>query len=85
MKADLYAGREVLFSGTSCQVDGLKKFLSTECVKNLICVDIVCHGVPSPLVWKNIWHGRRKKPEQRLPVWILEIKKIMVGVIIQRH
>ena len=43
-------GREVLFSGTPCQIAGLKKYLIKE-YKKLICVDIICHGVPSPMVW----------------------------------
>ena len=43
-------GREVLFSGTPCQIAGLKKFLIKD-YHNLICVDIICHGVPSPMVW----------------------------------
>lgn len=51
VKHDLETGRKVLFSGTSCQVAGLKSFLGREC-KNLLCIDIVCHGVPSPKVWK---------------------------------
>lgn len=51
VKNDLTAGRNVLFSGTSCQVAGLKQYLGKE-YENLLCVDIVCHGVPSPKVWK---------------------------------
>lgn len=47
----LRAGRTVLFSGTPCQVAGLKRFLRKD-YKNLILVDFVCHGVPSPLVWE---------------------------------
>lgn len=43
-------GREVLFSGTPCQIAGLKKFLRKE-YENLLTVDIICHGVPSPKVW----------------------------------
>ena len=42
----------VLFSGTPCQVYGLKRFLRKE-YANLLTVDIVCHGVPSPLIWKD--------------------------------
>lgn len=42
--------RTVLFSGTPCQIAGLKSFLGID-YKNLICIDIICHGVPSPLVW----------------------------------
>lgn len=44
VKADLDAQNSVLFSGTSCQVAGLKKYLGKE-YDNLFCVDIVCHGV----------------------------------------
>ncbi|MCD7890252.1 MAG: Coenzyme F420 hydrogenase/dehydrogenase, beta subunit C-terminal domain [Ruminococcus sp.] len=52
VRNDLKRGRQVLFSGTSCQVSGLKSFLG-ESYDNLICVDIVCRGVPSPLVWQE--------------------------------
>jgi coenzyme F420-reducing hydrogenase beta subunit len=52
VEADLKAGREVLFSGTSCQVAGLRSYLDSE-YTSLTCVDIVCHGVPSPRVWAD--------------------------------
>jgi coenzyme F420-reducing hydrogenase beta subunit len=48
----LIAGRKVLFSGTPCQIAGLKEFLLKD-YANLLTVDIVCHGVSSPLVWKK--------------------------------
>ena len=48
----LKEGKEVLFSGTPCQIAGLKRFLRKE-YKNLKTVDFVCHGTPSPLVWKK--------------------------------
>lgn len=48
----LKQGRKVLFSGTPCQIAGLKKFLRKE-YDNLLTMDIICHGVPSPLVWKK--------------------------------
>lgn len=48
----LKQGRKVLFSGTPCQVAALHKFLRKEYV-NLITVDVVCHGTPSPMVWKD--------------------------------
>lgn len=44
--------KKVLFSGTPCQVDALNKFLKKD-YENLITVDILCHGTPSPLVWKK--------------------------------
>ena len=47
----LDAGKQVLFSGTSCQIAGLKRFLRKE-YPNLLTVDVICHGVPSPKVWQ---------------------------------
>ena len=44
--------RTVLFSGTPCQVAGLKRYLRRE-YENLLTTDFVCHGVPSPLVWRE--------------------------------
>jgi coenzyme F420-reducing hydrogenase beta subunit len=51
-KQFLKEGRYVLFSGTPCQIAGLKLFLRKE-YDNLLTVDVVCHGVPSPKVWKE--------------------------------
>lgn len=51
-KNALAAGRQVLFSGTPCQVEGFQIFLGKE-YENLLLVDIICHGVPSPDVWKK--------------------------------
>lgn len=48
----LKQGRKVLFSGTPCQISGLKQFLRKD-YDNLLAVDIVCHGVPSPAVWRE--------------------------------
>ncbi len=49
-KEMLEKGRVVLFSGTPCQIGGLKAYLRKD-YENLYTVDIICHGVPSPLVW----------------------------------
>ncbi len=46
VKAELEKGREVLFSGTACQIHALKKYLR-KTYENLLTFDIVCHGVPS--------------------------------------
>ena len=45
--------RQVLFSGTPCQVDGLYRFLGGR-PENLTTCDLVCHGVPSPGVWEDM-------------------------------
>ena len=62
VKVDLDAQKNVLFSGTSCQVAGLKKYLGKK-YSNLICVDIVCHGVPSAKVWNEYlnWQAQKNK------------------------
>lgn len=48
----LKQGRKVLFTGTPCQIAGLKRYLRKD-YENLLAVDIICHGVPSPLVWQK--------------------------------
>lgn len=48
----LKEGRKVLFVGTSCQVAGLNKYLSKE-YSDLFTVEVTCHGVPSPSVWRK--------------------------------
>ena len=50
VKDFLKSDRSVLFTGTPCQIGGLKAYLG-QSYDNLICVDIICHGVPSPEVW----------------------------------
>ena len=52
--------RYVLFTGTPCQIEGLKKFLNKD-YKKLYTQDIICHGVPSPLVWNKYKEFRQKK------------------------
>ena len=42
----------VLYSGTPCQIAGLKGFLGRE-YDNLYTVDVVCHGIPSPLIYRK--------------------------------
>lgn len=49
-KLFLEEGRKVLFTGTPCQIAGLNLFLR-KTYKNLLTVDFVCHGVPSPNIW----------------------------------
>ena len=51
-EAFLKNGKRVLFSGTPCQIAGLRSYLGKE-YENLLCVDLICHGVPSPLVLKK--------------------------------
>ncbi|MBE6619107.1 MAG: 4Fe-4S dicluster domain-containing protein [Ruminococcaceae bacterium] len=52
-------GRTVLFTGTPCQIGGLKAYLDRD-YENLICQDIICHGVPSPAVWEKYLKYRKE-------------------------
>ena len=52
----LREGREVLFCGTPCQVAGLRAFLGKD-YSNLLAVDLVCHGVPSPGLFDGYLRG----------------------------
>ena len=60
----LKAGRSVLFSGTPCQVKGLKLYLRKEYDK-LLTVDFICHGVPSPGVWRQYLDETFGYPDRR--------------------
>lgn len=59
----LKKGRKVMFVGTPCQIHGLKLFLKKH-YENLLCVDFICHGVPSPKVYQEylrsicLWRGK---------------------------
>lgn len=60
VRTELENGRKVLFTGTPCQADGLKNFLGRE-YDNLLCVEIICHGVPSPALWREYVEYLEKK------------------------
>lgn len=59
-KTFLQSGRKVLFTGTSCQIAGLKNFLGKD-FENLLTVDVICHGVPSPKVWRKYLEEMKDK------------------------
>ena len=65
VKSDLQGGKKVCFSGTPCQVAGLKSFLKKE-YSNLICVDVICRGNPSPLFWKRFAEYLEKKYNSKI-------------------
>ena len=58
-------GRLVLFSGTPCQIAGLASFLRKP-YENLILVDFICHGVPSPRLWREYKKFHEKKSASRI-------------------
>lgn len=56
----LRKGRYVLFSGTPCQIAGLKNYLGKD-YDTLLCVDLICHGVPAPRIWQKYLRYREQK------------------------
>lgn len=59
-KVALLQGKQVLFSGTPCQIAGLYAFLGKKYC-NLLTVDILCHGVPSPTVFRTFLSSLQKQ------------------------
>lgn len=66
----LKQGREVLFVGSPCQIAGLRTYLRNKQYPNLLAVDFLCHGVPSPGVWRRYlaetYGGYNAKEQSRL-------------------
>lgn len=59
VKLDLKDGRKVLYTGTACQIAGLKAFLGRD-HEDLYTIDVLCHGVPSPKVWELYLEMQKK-------------------------
>ena len=64
VKGYLDAGRKVLFTGTACQISGLKGYLGRE-YDCLYTVDVLCHGTPSPKLWKQYVEYREKRYDSK--------------------
>lgn len=65
IKQKLEQGTTVLFSGTPCQIVGLKEFLNHD-YDELITVDFICHGVPTPLAWHEYIKYRQSKENSHI-------------------
>ena len=57
---------KVVFSGTPCQIAGLKKYLMNINIDNLLTVEVVCEGVPSPLYMRKLEDYLCKKYSSRI-------------------
>jgi len=77
VKSFLLEGRKVLFTGTPCQVEGLLSYLRKD-YENLYTQDIICHGVPSPKVWRKFLEYK-KKIHNEVPLKINFRKKEIAG------
>lgn len=87
----LKLGKKVLFTGTPCQIAGLRLYLRKE-YENLFCLDLVCHGVPNQSIFdkyigyiEDRYSGKitdfqfRHKTEDKLGKWNSRNVKIKVG------
>ena len=84
VKEDLDVRRDVLFSGTSCQVSGLKNTLE----KSMITYSVWTLSVTVCQVKKYGTHicvGKRRKITLKLQWWISEIRRILVGMTMWKH
>ena len=66
VKEDLKNGLTVLFSGTPCQTAGLNSFIGKTLRQKLYLVDIICHGVPGPYVWRDYLAYLEKKYKKEI-------------------
>lgn len=66
VKNDLKNGITVLFSGTPCQTAGLNSYVGEKLRKHLILIDIICHGVPSPYIWRDYINYIEKKYNKKI-------------------
>lgn len=71
----LEAKKLVIFSGTPCQIAGLRNFLKKD-YDNLICIDIICHGVPSYKVFKKYIEYEENKKHNKLKKIVFREKMI---------
>ncbi len=78
VKNNLLNGKKVLFVGTPCYVNGLLRFLNKE-YENLITVDLVCHGVTSPKVFKKFLEFKEKKHKSNISQFIFRNKILKFG------
>lgn len=74
IKEKLLSGKKVLFAGTACQVAGLKSFLHRD-FENLVTVDIICHGVTSPLMFNKYIQWLENKIQSKVLSYNFRSKK----------
>lgn len=74
VKTDLKNGLKVLYSGTPCQIAGLRSFLIKD-YENLYTVDLVCHGTPSPLIFKEHLNYLSSKYASKITSFLFRSKK----------
>jgi len=74
VKEYLNTGESVLFTGTACQIAGLNAFLNKEYDRLLTC-EVICHGVPSPGVYKDYLRYLESKMRSKVNTYQFRSKK----------
>lgn len=64
-KKDLSNGRKVLFTGTPCQIGGLRSYLGKN-YEGLYCIEVVCHGIPSPAIFRHYLNSLETKAGSKI-------------------
>lgn len=75
VRDDLERGVRVLYSGTPCQIAGLRSFLIKN-YDNLITIDLVCHGTPSPAFFASYLHYIKHVTGQQVKSFLFRSKKL---------
>ena len=78
LKELLKEGKPVMFVGTPCQCAGLKGYLGQD-YDQLLTVDMICHGVPAPVVWENYVNRRRELDANGAPVASINLRNKSTG------
>ena len=74
----LQKGTRVIFSGTPCQIAGLRSFLGQE-YKKLLCIDLICHGVGSPKVFELMLRYLEDRHHSQLEKYTFRCKQVRFG------
>jgi coenzyme F420-reducing hydrogenase beta subunit len=83
----LEQGKQIIFSGTPCQIAGLKSFLNKE-YDNLLTIDLICHGVGSPKVFNSVVEYYGRKYGSKIIEYSFRNRRILFGnqrLFISKH
>ncbi len=78
VKSALELNKYVVFSGVPCQIYGLRSFLGKKYEK-LFCIDLICHGVGSPEIFKDCLENEEKKRNKKIKKYEFRYKNVRFG------
>lgn len=83
-KKDLTEGKKLLFSGTPCQIAGLKKYLGKD-YDNLFTIEIICHGVPNAVFFQEFIACLGRKYHSTIDSFLFRDKSKGQGMMSRVH